>query len=1384
MKRLLLALSIIMFLFVNKGLAQGNQTVNNGASTSAVNFPGTGCLYNWANDSPGIGLAANGAANINSFTAVNTGSSPVIATITATPASSGFAYITNESSNNVSVISTATHSAIATILVGASPWGEAVSPDGTRVYVAGEASNSISVINTATNSVISTIIVGINPFGVVVSPDGSRVYVADGGNDAVTVINTATNMVISTIALSTTALGIAISPDGKWLYVTGNGQSLLSIINTATNGVVTTIPVGSYSSGVVVSPDGSLLYVTNNDANTVMVINTTTNTVVATIPVGASPYGISMLPDGSLLYVANTFTQNVSVINTSTNTVVATIAVNGRPYGISVSPDGKELYVTIRNPDNVTVINTSTNLAANTVNVGSAPISLGNFISAGPGCSSKLIKFTITVNPANAVPPTITATTPSGTISACAGTASFNPQIEQFTISGSNLTGNITATAPIGFEVSLSAGSGYGNSVTVIQTAGAVSNMVVYVRSAATAASGNISGNVTLTSTGAVTQNVGVTGIINALPTVNAVGNQTVGTGSATAAINFTGTATAFSWVNDTPGIGLAAGGAGNIPSFVASNTSNSPVTATITVTPVPSGFAYIANRISNTLSVINIANYQVVATIPLGMVPWGVSVSADGSRVYVTNQGSNTLSVVNTASNSVIATITVGSIPDGVVVSPDGSLVYVANNGSNSVSVINTASNTLSATIAVGVNPTGITTSPDGTKVYVTNETSDNISVINTATNLVVAVIPLTTSCIGASISPDGSTLYVADQTAAFVTVISTATNTVVAQIPVMQAPNGLSINPDGALVYASNSGSNTVSVINTSTNTVIATIPFSAEPFAVSSTPDGTRIFVTNIDSNYVSIINTATNTVVSTILVGSNPNSLGNFITQASICSGIPLTFTITVKPSVLPAIQVDAATGSITACAGTASISPQIQQFTVSGSNLTGNITATAPPGFEVSLNANSGYGSDVSLTPTAGTVSNTVVYVRSSALAAAGNISGNVTLSSAGIASPQVAVTGDINALPVVNALADQTIPNGTATTAVNFTGTGNAFSWVNDTPGIGLPASGTGNIPSFTAVNTGSGPVVATVTVTPLGSTTCTGTAVSFTITVTPTIPATITASGTLPSLTTPYGTPSTSTIFDVSGVSLTAGILVTPPAGFEVSTDDVNFSSTVTVGSAGTLASTQVYIRLAATTPVGDYSGNIALSSTAAPTVNVVMPLSTVTPTLLTIIADNKSRIVNTPNPVLTATYIGFVNNETPVNLTTQPVLTTTAIITSPVAQYPITVNGAASPNYTIGYIDGLLTVLPSALVIPNTFTPNGDGINDTWDIKYLDSYVNCSVDIFTRWGQKVYTSIGYGTPWDGTYKGSRLAVGTYYYIINLKNGNGPLSGFVVIIR
>jgi gliding motility-associated-like protein len=98
----------------------------------------------------------------------------------------------------------------------------------------------------------------------------------------------------------------------------------------------------------------------------------------------------------------------------------------------------------------------------------------------------------------------------------------------------------------------------------------------------------------------------------------------------------------------------------------------------------------------------------------------------------------------------------------------------------------------------------------------------------------------------------------------------------------------------------------------------------------------------------------------------------------------------------------------------------------------------------------------------------------------------------------------------------------------------------------------------------------------------------------------------------------------------------------------------------------------------------------------------------------------------------------------------------------------------------------DQITVVVLHTPVIPNTFTPNGDGNHDRWVIKSLESYPGATIEIYNRYGQLVYKTTGYdpNNAWDGKLNGVPLPVGTYYYIINPKNGRGILSGSVTIIR
>ncbi len=151
---------------------------------------------------------------------------------------------------------------------------------------------------------------------------------------------------------------------------------------------------------------------------------------------------------------------------------------------------------------------------------------------------------------------------------------------------------------------------------------------------------------------------------------------------------------------------------------------------------------------------------------------------------------------------------------------------------------------------------------------------------------------------------------------------------------------------------------------------------------------------------------------------------------------------------------------------------------------------------------------------------------------------------------------------------------------------------------------------------------------------------------------------------------------------------------------------------------------------------------------------------------------------IVNDPSAGYTYRLYNNENDQTPID--TQPTGKFKIDAQSNRTYYVSEARGSCESSRT----EVSVTVGISDLSIPNTITPNGDGINDYWNIPGLQNYPGCLVQIFTRYGQKVFESKGYSHPFDGTSGGKPLPVGVYYYIINLNTNCSLLSGSLTIIR
>jgi len=107
-----------------------------------------------------------------------------------------------------------------------------------------------------------------------------------------------------------------------------------------------------------------------------------------------------------------------------------------------------------------------------------------------------------------------------------------------------------------------------------------------------------------------------------------------------------------------------------------------------------------------------------------------------------------------------------------------------------------------------------------------------------------------------------------------------------------------------------------------------------------------------------------------------------------------------------------------------------------------------------------------------------------------------------------------------------------------------------------------------------------------------------------------------------------------------------------------------------------------------------------------------------------------------------------------------------------------------ALSPAGCVTAVDSVFVKVYDRLIIPNVFSPNGDGSNDTWNITAIDAFETPVVKVMNRYGEVVFESRGYDVPWDGRRKSENLPVGVYFYIIRLRGDLETLTGSVTIVR
>jgi gliding motility-associated-like protein len=211
-----------------------------------------------------------------------------------------------------------------------------------------------------------------------------------------------------------------------------------------------------------------------------------------------------------------------------------------------------------------------------------------------------------------------------------------------------------------------------------------------------------------------------------------------------------------------------------------------------------------------------------------------------------------------------------------------------------------------------------------------------------------------------------------------------------------------------------------------------------------------------------------------------------------------------------------------------------------------------------------------------------------------------------------------------------------------------------------------------------------------------------------------------------------------------------------------------INLGTTSTVTVSPAFGSTSYYVVVDNGAGCSD-SDTVTISANQVPVANAGADI--------TIIATASTVIGGSPTGPSGSTFIWNpipgLDNATAANPVATPSVTTTYTVTVTTSQ------GCTDTDEII------VTVIPS-IVIPDGISPNADGDNDEWIIDGIELFPNCNVEVYNRWGELLFQSAGYKEHWKGTYNGKDLPVGTYYYIIDLKDPLFPdvYTGPITILR
>jgi YVTN family beta-propeller protein len=286
---------------------------------------------------------------------------------------------------------------------------------------------------------------------------------------------------------------------------------------------------------------------------------------------------------------------------------------------------------------------------------------------------------------------------------------------------------------------------------------------------------------------------------------------------------------------------------------------------------------AYVGNFQDNTVSVIDTATGDVVATVPVAAGPHGMGISRDGRWVYVTGDESSSMSIIDTATDRVARTVEVGKSPHGVALAPDGKMLLVTVNGDSGIAFVDTARQAVIGTVAVP-KPHTIAFRPDGKLAYVASQEPGHFAlvVLDPEKRAIVRSVALNQPPRDLEFSHDGKSLFFTLAGVNAVQVLESASDKIVGEVTTGASPHYANWFPHTTVGMAVVQGPGELLLFDPATHKALKSVKVGKQPHWMTVSGDGKTAFVTNEGSNDVSVVDLATGNT-RTVNVGKAPRKI---------------------------------------------------------------------------------------------------------------------------------------------------------------------------------------------------------------------------------------------------------------------------------------------------------------------------------------------------------------------------------------------------------------------------------------------------------------------------------------------------------------------------